>query len=112
MKKRGRPIGSSIRQNLIEILHFKGKAYGYDMYKDYCELFPKVTLRVIYYHLKKGVALGEFELEAVRMEHGDYSWGGEAEKKYYKLSHNASPRIDKKVKAYFDKKGVAKKRGK
>jgi len=107
-KKRGRPIGSSIRQNLVEILFFKGKAYGYDLYKDYCALFPKVTLRVIYYHLKKGVALGEFELEEVRMEKGSYSWGGEAEKKYYKLGPNASPRIDKKVKAYFDRKNLKK----
>jgi hypothetical protein len=104
MKKRGRPIGSSIRQNIVEILYFRKKAYGYDLYKDYCELFPKATLRVIYYHLQKGVALKEFELEEVRMEKGDYSWGGEAEKKYYKLGPNANPRIDKKVKAYFEKK--------
>ena len=102
--KRGRPIGSSIRQNLIEILYFKGKAYGYDLYKDYCALFPVVTLRVIYYHLKKGVALKEFKLETVKLEKGNYSWGGEAEKKYYALGTNAKPKIDKKVKNYFDKK--------
>jgi len=103
MKKRGRPIGSSIRQNLVEILYFRKKAYGYDLYKDYCALFPKVTLRVIYYHLKKGAALKEFELEEVKMEKGDYSWGGEAEKKYYKLGINAYPRIDKRVKLFFEK---------
>jgi len=100
-RKKGRPIGSSIRQNLIEILYFKGKAYGYDLYKDYCALFPKVTLRVIYYHLKKGVALKEFELKTIRMEKGNYSWGGEAEKKYYVLGHNAKPRMDLRVKTYF-----------
>ncbi len=104
MKKRGRPIGSSIRQNLVDILYFRGKAYGYDLYKDYCALFPLVTLRVIYYHLKKGVALKEFELEEVKMEKGNYSWGGEAEKKYYKLGINAHPRLEKRVKDYFDKK--------
>ena len=103
-KKRGRPIGSTIRQNLIEILYFKGQAYGYDLYKDYCALFPPVTLRVIYYHLKKGVALNEFKLEIIKMEKGNYSWGGEAEKKYYVLGPNASPKMDKRVKAYFDKK--------
>ncbi|MBN2052491.1 hypothetical protein JW756_03230 [Candidatus Woesearchaeota archaeon] len=109
-KKRGRPIGSNIRQNLVEILYFHKKAYGYDLYKDYCELFPKVTLRVIYYHLKKGISLGEFLLEGVRMERGRYSWGGEAEKKYYKLGPNAKPRVDKKVKAYFEKKKEARKK--
>ncbi|MBU1198576.1 MAG: hypothetical protein KKF46_02645 [Nanoarchaeota archaeon] len=107
-KKRGRPIGSSIRQNLIEILFFKGKAYGYELYKDYVALFPKVTLRVIYYHLKKGVALGEFKLETIKMEKGDYSWGGEAEKKYYALGTGAKPKIEARVKAYFE----GKKRGK
>ena len=103
-KKRGRPIGSSIRQNLIEILFFKGKAYGYDLYKDYCALFPAVTLRVIYYHLKKLVALKEFKLETVKLEKGDYSWGGMAEKKYYVLGANAKPKMNPKVKAYFQKK--------
>jgi hypothetical protein len=102
--KRGRPIGSNVRQNLIDILQFKGKAYGYDIYKDYCEIFPEITLRLIYYHLTKGVALGEFELESVRMEKGAYSWGGEAEKKYYKLGKKAMPRMDKRVKAYFENK--------
>jgi hypothetical protein len=104
MRKRGRPVGSGIRQNLIEILYFRKKAYGYDLYRDYCALFPEVTLRVIYYHLKKGIALGEFELEEVKMEKGSYSWGGEAEKKYYKLGANAKPRVEKRVKAYFEKK--------
>ncbi|KYK24822.1 hypothetical protein AYK26_02995 [Euryarchaeota archaeon SM23-78] len=103
-KKRGRPIGSSIRQNLIEILFFRGKAYGYDLYKDYCALFPPVTLRVIYYHLKKGVALKEFQLETIKLEKGNYSWGGEAEKKYYKLGPSAKPRMDKKVKEFFEQK--------
>jgi hypothetical protein len=103
-KKRGRPIGSVVRKNIIEILHFKGKAYGYDIYKDYCELFPEITLRLIYYHLNKGVALGELELEKVCVEKGNYSWGGEAEKKYYKLGKNANPAVDKRVKAYFEKK--------
>lgn len=112
MKKRGRPIGSSIRQNLIEILYYRKKAYGYDLYKDYCSLFPEVTLRVIYYHLKKGVALKEFELEEVKMEKGNYSWGGEAEKKYYKLGPDAHPKIDKKAKSFFEKKESDKKRGK
>ena len=103
-KKRGRPIGSSIRQNLIELLYFKGNAYGYGLYKDYCALVPSVTLRVIYYHLKKGIALGEFKLETVKLEKGNYSWGGEAEKKYYKLGPSAKPKMNPKVRLYFEKK--------
>jgi hypothetical protein len=110
VKKRGRPIGSSIRQNLIEILYHRGKAYGYDLYKDYCAILPKVTLRVIYYHLKKGVALGEFVLESVKLEKGDYSWGEAAEKKYYKLGANAKPLGEKRVKAFFEKNSGKKSR--
>ena len=102
--KRGRPIGSNIRQNLIEILFFKGKAYGYNLYKYYCEIFPAVTLRVIYYHLKKGLALKEFELEKIKFEKGEYSWGDQAEKKYYKLGPKAKPMMNERAKEYFSKK--------
>ena len=108
-KSRGRPIGSNIRQNIIEILFFKGKAYGYDIYKYYCDLFPKVTLRVIYYHLKKGVSLNEFLLENIKKEKGKYSWGGEAEKKYYKLGPEAKPKIKESIKKYFEQKNNRKK---
>jgi len=104
--KRGRPIGSDVRQHLIEILHFKKKAYGYDLFKDYISLFPGVTLRLIYYHLNKGVALGEFTLESVQLEKGNYSWGAQAEKKYYKLGPKAVPKVDKRVKNYFEKKKI------
>jgi hypothetical protein len=93
-----------VRQHLIEILHFRKKAYGYDLYKDYLALFPGVTLRLIYYHLNKGVALGEFALESVQLEKGEYSWGSQAEKKYYKLGPKAVPKTDKRVKSYLDKK--------
>ncbi|MFH1770522.1 MAG: hypothetical protein ABH828_03115 [archaeon] len=100
----GRPIGSYIRQNIVEILHFMGKGCGYDVHKVYLELFPKATQRVIYYHLKKGVATGEFEVADIKTEKGDYSWGQTAEKVYYKLGASASPKIILKVKKYFDKK--------
>lgn len=103
--KKGRPIGSEIRQNIIEILYFKGKAYGYEIYKIYREIFPKVTMRVIYYHLKKGVALEEFKVNKVQMEQGEYSWGGQAEKIYYELGDKAKPQMNDIVKAYFDKEG-------
>ena len=45
---RGRPIKSAIRQNVVEILYFLKKGYGYDIYKAYRDIFPAVTMRSIY----------------------------------------------------------------
>ena len=98
---RGRPTRSVIRQNIIEILFFLDKCYGYDIAKIYNEVFPPVTQRSIYYHLKKGVNLGEFEVHEIREEKGDYSWGRVVEKIYYSLGPQAEPRGDKKLKDYF-----------
>ena len=100
---RGRPVKSQIRQNMIEIVNFLGKAYGYDIYKVYVKVYPKVTLRSIYYHLKKGVQIDEFKVDKVQKEKGNYSWGPEAEKIYYSLGPKAKPKIDQKVKKYLDK---------
>lgn len=102
--RRGRPIGSAVRQHMVEILFHIGQGHGYQIYKIYRDLFPKVTLRVIYYHLRKGVDLGEFVVEKVRMEKGDYSWGSEAEKIYYKLGDAAKAQGDERIKAYLDAK--------
>lgn len=101
---RGRPIGSGIRQNMINLLQYMRRAHGYQLYKAYIDCFSKVTLRVIYYHLKKGVSLGEFVVDTIAKEKGDYSWGGEAEKIYYKLGPEAKPRADPLLKAYMEKK--------
>ncbi len=103
--KKGRPVKSEIRQNVVEILHFIKKAYGYEIYKVYTAIFPKVTLRSIYYHLKKGVDLGEFVVNKIEREKGDYSWGGEAEKIYYALGPNAKPTGNDRVREYVESKG-------
>ena len=100
---RGRPIKSQIRQNLIEILAIKGKGYGYELHKIYKEIFPQCTREVVYYHLKKGLKLGEFTIDEVRQEKGNYSWGGIVEKTYYKLGPNAKPSGDQRVQEYFEK---------
>jgi len=100
--KRGRPVGSNVRQNIVEILHFLGSAHGYHLYKVYVQIFPKITLRGVYYHLKKGIELGEFEVDEVQKETGNYSWGSEAEKIYYKLGKNAKPKIDPRVKIFLE----------
>ncbi|MBD3209608.1 hypothetical protein GF367_04305 [Candidatus Woesearchaeota archaeon] len=100
--RRGRPVGSAVRQNVLEILGVLGRGHGYQIYKIYRELFPKVTLRVIYYHLKKGIELGELEIEKIEKERGDYSWGSEAEKIYYKLGPKATVHGDDRVKNYIE----------
>jgi hypothetical protein len=101
---RGRPIGSAVRQNIIEILYFIKSGHGYHIFKIYKQIYPKITLRAIYYHLRKGTDLGEFEIETVSREKGEYSWGGEAEKIVYKLGKNAKPRIDQRIKSLLDAK--------
>ncbi|MEM3374205.1 MAG: hypothetical protein QXE31_03200 [Candidatus Woesearchaeota archaeon] len=100
---RGRPSYSKIRENISEILFYMEKAHGYDIYKIYCEIFPKVTQRSIYYNLKKGYELNEFEIE-VKKEEGNYSWGNLAEKVYYKLGKNAKVSHNELVADYFFKK--------
>ncbi|HLG24172.1 MAG TPA: hypothetical protein VI564_04570 [Candidatus Nanoarchaeia archaeon] len=102
--KKGRPVKSEIRQNVIEILHFTGKGYGYEIYKVYVAIFPKVTLRSIYYHLRKGISLEEFQINKIEKSKGDYSWGGEAEKIYYSLGPNAKPVGNDRVKEYVESK--------
>jgi hypothetical protein len=101
---RGRPLKSNVRQNIIEILHYKQKAHGYEVYKYYKELFKPVTMRNIYYHLKKGIDTGEFRIERIEKQAGDYSWGGEAERVYYALGEKAAPKEDARVRKYFEGK--------
>ena len=104
MAKRGRPVESAIRQRIVEILYFLKEGYGYEISKIYMAVYPKVTMRSIYYHLNRGVSLGEFKVNRIKAEKGNYSWGPEAQKKYYALGSNAKPKMDKRVKEYLDKK--------
>jgi hypothetical protein len=102
--KPGRPLGSPIRQNLIELLGAMGSGYGYEIYKAYIEIFPKVTMRSIYHHLKKGTLIEEFKVNKIVKEKGDFSWGPEAEKIYYGLGPNAKAKGNPLVSEYFKKK--------
>ena len=101
---RGRPVKSVIRQNIVELLYFLGKGYGYDIYKAYRDIFPSVTMRSIYYHLNKGVETEEFKIDEVKKEEGSYSWGNIVTKTYYALGAKAKPIILPEAKEYFDKK--------
>ncbi len=98
---RGRPPKSHIRQNIIEIVYHLGQGYGYDIAKIYNEVFVQVTQRSIYYHLRKGVSLNEFEINEIREEKGDFSWGNSVEKIYYTLGSNAKPKGNRKVKSFL-----------
>lgn len=101
--QRGRPVKSEIRQNIIEILAVIGKSYGYRIHKIYNEIFPQTTRENVYYHLRKGVKLGEIAVEEVKQEQGDYSWGRIVEKTYYKTGPKAQPKGDERVKQFFKK---------
>lgn len=94
---RGRPPKSQVRENLIEVLHVLKKAYGYELFKAYVEVFPAVTMRTIYYHLHKGTELGLFKVKKVQVELGDYSWGPDAEKVYYIIGPKAMPKKTARV---------------
>ena len=94
---RGRPAASQIRQNMVDLLYLMKRGHGYEIYQRYIQIFPKVTMRSIYYHLKKGSQLGEFKVDEIKREQGDYSWGHYAEKVYYSLGPNARPMHRKEV---------------
>jgi DNA-binding transcriptional ArsR family regulator len=97
MGKRGRPFHSEIRNNIIEILYFLKEGYGYEISKLYNHIFPKVTMRSVYYHLKKGISLGEIRMKEIKKVSGDFSWGSTVEKIYYALGDKAKPKGDERV---------------
>jgi len=99
---RGRPVKSEIRERIAEILFFAGSAYGYKIHKIYCQIFPKCTREVVYYHMRKGVKLKEFKIKEIKQEKGEFSWGGMVEKTYYCLGSEARVKGDKQVKKFFD----------
>lgn len=100
---RGRPTKSIIRQNIIEILFHLKKGYGYQIARIYNEVFPQVTQRSIYYHLKKGTNTKEILVEAIKQEKGNFSWGTLVEKKYYSLGSEAQPKGNARIKEFIEK---------
>lgn len=94
---RGRPPASDIRQNIVEILFYLKRGYGYQIDYIYRQVYPPCTREVIYYHLRKGVDLGLFKVAEVAVEKGDYSWGPDVQKIYYILGAEAQPRGNPRV---------------
>ncbi len=80
---KGRKPGSEVRERIIEILKEKGPLHGYQIYKEYIKKYGAVSLRLIYYHLKKGIDLNEIKISHISEEEGPYSWGPKAIKVYY-----------------------------
>lgn len=101
--KLGRPYNSPVRQNIIELLSQFGELYGYEAYKHYVRLFPKVSMRAVYYSLRNGVKKGYFKIAKVEKKAGNYSWGPEAQRVYYANGEMAKPTGNEKVKQYYEK---------
>ena len=98
MKRRGRAVGSAIRDNLIEILFHVRQAHAYALYQKYKKAFGPVNIRSVYYNLTKGKELGLFEVKEVQRVEGDFSWGSSAERIVYGLTDKAQPKGDPKIK--------------
>jgi len=105
--KRGRPVGSNIRQHVVDILYYLGEGYGYQVHKIYRQAYGDCTREVIYYHLKKGISTGEIIESRIKKEEGDFSWGTVVEKIYYKLGPQANPTMDENAHAAVDLIGKA-----
>ena len=100
--KRGRPPGSPVRQNVTELLAQFGELHGYEVYKHYFKMFPKVSMRAVYYSLRNGVKKGHFKIAKIEKRQGSYSWGPEAQRVYYALGEAAKPVGDLRVRKYFE----------
>ena len=97
-KKRGRAVGSAIRDNIVELLFHLGQAHAYGIYQKYKKAFGPVNIRSVYYNLTKGKDLGLFKVVGIENVEGDYSWGPSAERIMYGLTEQAKPKGDPKIK--------------
>jgi len=97
-KKLGRKPKSDIRDEMVELLFFLREAYGYELYKKYCQVYDKkVSMRSIYYHLNKGVELGVFNLKEIREVKGEFSWGTGVKQVIFQLGEAATPQGNKNI---------------
>lgn len=100
--EKGRPTGSTVRDRMINILYHYDHLHGYKLHDIYESVYEEVSRRLIYYHLDKGVELGELKLHSVEEQRGEYSWGDKVQRKRYELGPNAEPSFDKRIKNYKD----------
>lgn len=76
---------SPVRKAMVSLLEEHGELYGYRMQKLYENKFGHISLRLVYYHLSRGVKEGIFNVQ-VREEEKGCSWGNHVERKYYSLA--------------------------
>ena len=98
MKRRGRAVGSAIRDNLIELLFHVKAAHAYALYQKYKKAFGPVNIRSVYYNLTKGKELGVFAVKKIEKVEGNFSWGTTVERIVYGLTEKAKPKGDQKIK--------------
>jgi hypothetical protein len=106
-KGRGRPVKSLIRDRMQQIVDALGKAYGYEVYKVYNQVFEPVCIRSMYYHLKRGCELGEFAEAGQKQEKGPYTWGRESTHIYYSLGEAASHKANNDLQEQVKKLGFS-----
>ena len=70
------------------------RATGYDLYRIHRDVYGPISSRSIYYNLHQGVLLDDFEIDEVTVESGEFSWGGKAEKKYYRAGRKLKPLVE------------------
>ena len=73
-----------VRKNILQILRDR-PLHGYAIYQEYRKRFGDVSLRLIYYHLSKGVREGFFEIDRAEPVEGDFSWGRQSVRKIYRV---------------------------
>ncbi|MBR9680161.1 MAG: hypothetical protein GOU99_03885, partial [Candidatus Altiarchaeota archaeon] len=75
-----------IRNNIYSILTVSKKPlHGYAIYKKYNEDIGKISSRLVYYHLSRGLKEGFFEIVSSERVKGDFSWGTTSIRKLYGL---------------------------
>ncbi|MBS3064184.1 MAG: hypothetical protein J4472_00015 [DPANN group archaeon] len=101
--KRGRVVGSVIRDNIIELLYCMEKSHAYELAKTYKKVFGPISIRSVYYNLKKGLEIGVFEVKEIQKVEGNFSWGTTAQRICYGLTNKAAPKADPKLKDILNK---------
>ncbi|MBR9681922.1 MAG: hypothetical protein GOV00_03955 [Candidatus Altiarchaeota archaeon] len=81
-------IRSPVRARISKILE-AGPSHGYAIYQKYVQEFgASVSMRLIYYHLHRGLKDKIFETAGTEEKKGDFSWGNKTIRKLYKLSES------------------------
>lgn len=75
---------------MLAVINYYGELYGYEIYKKYREVFGEVSLRLIYYHLDKGVKENIIIKKKTEVVPGEYSWGQNSERIYYSTNDQAN----------------------